>query len=157
MVAERENLVLRCVRGDMADLSALTSGSFDLVFHPISNLFVPDVSAVWRECFRVLKPGGSLLAGFMNPSFFLFDHDEAERTGTLVVTHRLPHVALNSDNGRPAEFSHSLEHQIGGQIAAGFTIVGLYEDDWPDGTSPLNRFCPVAIATRAIKGVGHSS
>jgi SAM-dependent methyltransferase len=150
-VAERENLVLRCVRGDMADLSALASASFDLIFHPIANVFVPDINVVWRECYRVLKPGGHLLAGFMNPWFFLFDHDATERSGELVVTHILPHTALNRENHRPAEFSHSLENQIGGQIEAGFTVVGLYEDHWPDGSSPLNRFCPVAVATRAVK------
>ena len=99
----------------------------------------------------MLRPGGYLLAGFMNPSYFLFDHDVAERTGTLVATHKLPYVAPNSEDPRPAEFSHSLEDQIGGQLAAGFTVVGLYEDHWPDGASPLNRFCPVAIATRAVK------
>ena len=106
-VAKRESLVIGCVRGDMADLSAFASASFDLIFHPISNVFVPDVNAVWRECFRVLRPRGHLLAGFINPSFFLFDHDAAERTGTLVVKHSLPYVALHSDDHRPAEFSHS--------------------------------------------------
>ena len=150
-VAERENLVLRCVRGDMADLSALASASFDLIFHPVANVFVPDVNVVWRECYRVLKPGGHLLAGFMNPWFFLFDHDAAERTGALMVTHSLPHAVLNRENDRPAEFSHSLEHQIGGQISAGFSVVGFYEDHWPDGSSPLNRYCPVAVATRSVK------
>ena len=34
---------------------------------PVSNVFVPDVRPVWREAFRVLRPGGSLLSGFMNP------------------------------------------------------------------------------------------
>jgi len=151
-VADREGLALECVRGDMADLSALSSASFDLIFHPVSNVFVSDVRPVWRECFRVLRPGGQLLAGFMNPSFFLFDHDEAERTGMLVVKHRLPYSVRRTADLRPTEFSHSLEDQIGGQIAAGFSVVGLYEDHWLDGTSPLNRFSPVAIATRAVKG-----
>ena len=160
-VARRENLVLRCVRGDMADLSELPAERFDLVFHPVSNLFVPDVAMVWRECFRVLKPGGSLLAGFMNPWFFLFDHVEASRTGALVVKHRLPYTEPDSldidrhrrwlKSGRAAEFSHSLESQIGGQIAAGFVITGLYEDYWSDEATPLNGFAPVAIATRALR------
>ena len=52
---------------------------------------MPDLQPVWRECHRVLRPGGALLAGFMNPAFFLFDHDEAERTGVLVAQHRLPY------------------------------------------------------------------
>ena len=150
-VAEREDLTLRCVQGDMRDLSAFAPSSFDLIFHPISNLFVPDVHPVWRECHRVLRPEGHLLAGFMNPSFFLFDHDAAERTGVLEVTYRLPYAGVNDEDERPVEFSHSLEAQIGGQLAAGLTLVGLYEDHWPDGSSPLTRFSPVAIATRAVK------
>ena len=47
-VADREGLALRCVQGDMADLSALPEAAFDLVFHPASNVFVPDVRPVWR-------------------------------------------------------------------------------------------------------------
>ena len=82
-VAEREGLALHCVRGDMSDLSALPSEAFDLVFHPVSNVFVPDVAPVWRECHRVLRPGGRLLAGMMNPCFFLFDHDDVERGGVV--------------------------------------------------------------------------
>jgi ubiquinone/menaquinone biosynthesis C-methylase UbiE len=160
-VAEREGLSIRCLRGDMADLSVLPDESFDLIFHPISNLFVPDVRAVWRECFRVLKPGGDLLAGFMNPDFFLFDHDEVERTGQLLVRNRLPYSDTDSlsgearrqwlDSGRPAEFSHSLQDQLGGQIAAGFAITGFYEDHWTDEATLFNRFSAVAIATRATR------
>lgn len=160
-VAEREGLAIRCVRGDMTDLSAFEAESFDLIFHPVSNVFVPDVAAVWRECWRVLKPGGVLLAGFMNPSLFLFDHDEAAARGELVVTYPLPYAEPESlpaearhrweQSGRAAEFSHSLEQQIGGQTEAGFAIVGLYEDGWSDEATLFNRYSPVAIATRAVK------
>ena len=37
-VADREGLALRTVEGDMADLSAFADESFDLVFHPVSNV-----------------------------------------------------------------------------------------------------------------------
>jgi SAM-dependent methyltransferase len=161
LVAQREDLDVTCIRGDMADLSALPDAGFDLVFHPASNVFVPDVRVVWRGCHRVLRPGGALLAGFMNPSLFLFDHDEVERTGVLTVRHALPYSDLRSldaerlqrriDAGEPLEFSHSLESQIGGQIEAGFVIAGLYEDTWTDEATLFNRYGPVAIATRAVK------
>ena len=165
-VALREGLSLSCVQGDMADLSRFSAASFDLVFHPVSNVFVPDVSAVWRECHRVLKPGGVLLAGFMNPSLFLFDHAEAEATGALVVRYALPYqepgslgpAAQNAwrESGGPAEFSHSLEAQIGGQLKAGFVLSDLYEDTWSDEATLFNRFSPVAIATRAVKPGGQA-
>ncbi|MEM7356023.1 MAG: class I SAM-dependent methyltransferase [Acidobacteriota bacterium] len=160
-VAQREGLEVQCIQGEMTDLSAFGERRFDLIFHPISNAFIPHLSGLWSECYRVLKPGGALLAGFMHPSFYLFDHEEAERTGTLTVRYSLPYADPDSlsseekrrwlESGRAAEFSHSLEAQIGGQLTAGFVITGLYEDSWDDEATPLNRFAPVAIATRAVK------
>jgi len=146
----------------MADLSTFGDAAFDLVFNPVSNVFVPDPRPVWRECHRVLRPGGFLLAGFMNPSFFLFDHEEAECTGVLVAKYRLPYSEMdpgqldpkrrrNVEAGEAMEFSHSLEAQIGGQLDAGFNLVGFYEDWWEDEATPLNRLSPTSIATRAIR------
>jgi len=160
-VAERDALDLQVVQGDMADLSMLDSESFDLIFHPVSNVFVEDIRPVWRECHRVLKPGGRLLAGFMNSMFFLFDHEEAETSGKLEVRYALPFSDIKSlpkekldkiqEDGVAYEFGHTLEDQIGGQIAAGFIISGFYEDDWDDEASPLNRFAPMYISTHAIR------
>src|SRR5215207_6015772 len=70
-VAAREGLDLQTFEGDMADLSRFGDESFDLVFHPVSNLFAADVRPVWREAFRVLRRGGLLLAGFLNPALFI--------------------------------------------------------------------------------------
>jgi SAM-dependent methyltransferase len=159
-VAEREGLELTTVQGDMADLSLFVDRSFDLIFHPISNVFALDVHAVWRECYRVLRPGGSLLAGFMNPWYYLFDHLELQRGGAPVARFPLPYTDLeNPDPRRKAEleagdaieFSHTLDAQLGGQIAAGFAITGFFEDYWTDEATPLNRFAPVCLATRATR------
>ncbi|MEZ0276700.1 MAG: class I SAM-dependent methyltransferase, partial [Roseimicrobium sp.] len=57
-VAEREKLSLNTLQGDMADLSVFEDETFDLIVHPCSNCFVPDIKPVWREAFLVLKPGG---------------------------------------------------------------------------------------------------
>jgi SAM-dependent methyltransferase len=160
-VAARDGLDVVCVQGDMRDLRCLPDASFDLVFHPVSNLFVPDVSPVWRECHRVLRPGGRLLAGFMHPALWLFDHDAADAGAPLEVRYRLPYddvsqlppdrLADRLAGAEPLEHSHSLEAQIGGQLAAGFVLAGLYEDGWLDASWVYARHAPVAVATLAVK------
>src|SRR5262245_49214062 len=90
LVAEREGLSIETVEGDMADLSRFPDDRFGLVLHPCSNCFVQDVRPVWREAFRVLRPGGALLAGFCNPALFLFDYTRAEEKG-LVVQYAAPY------------------------------------------------------------------
>jgi SAM-dependent methyltransferase len=158
LVAAREGLELKTVEGDMRDLSVFADESFDLVFNPCSNLFVPEVRAVWREAFRVLRHGGALLAGFLNPVLFIFDQEFNER-GILEVRHKLPYSDLTSGteeerarriaSGDPLEFGHTLTDQLGGQLDAGFLIDGFYEDHHRQ--LAIAKYTPTYIATRAIK------
>jgi len=160
-VAEREGLDLRTVEGDMRDLSALEDGAFDLIFHPVSNVFVPEVRPVWREAFRVARSGGVLLAGFANPANFIFDFDKADNEGVLEVKYRLPYSDVESleaaelekvmESGWPLEFSHSLEEQIGGQLEAGFVLTGFFEDGFAPGEDVISDHMPTFMATRALK------
>lgn len=159
LVAERENLDIETVEGDMADLSCFTDATFDLIFHPVSNLFAPQIQPVWDEAYRVTRPGGALLAGFMNPLAYLFDFDIMDHERRLEVRYKIPYSDTESlapeqlqaylAEGGPIEFSHTLDEQIGGQIKAGFLIAGFYEDIDPD--SVLGEYIPNFIATRAIK------
>ena len=156
-VAERENLNLRLVEGDMADLSVFEDASFDFIFHPVSNCFVPEILPVWHEAFRVLAPGGTLVAGFVNPVQYTFDNDLAEE-GIYQMRYSLPYSDLTSiseeDRLRlfkddPLEFSHTLEEQIGGQLQAGFHLIGFFEDTWEE--DKIKEYIPTFIATRALK------
>ena len=45
-VAERERLQVRLVEDDMRDLSGFPDESSDLIFHRVSNTFVPEVEPV---------------------------------------------------------------------------------------------------------------
>jgi SAM-dependent methyltransferase len=159
LVAERDRLELDTVQGDMADMSVFPPASFDLIFHPISNVFARRLQPVWDEAFRVLRPGGILLAGFMNPAMYIFDYEIMENQGKLEVSYSLPYSDLESlppeklqrylEGGHPLEYSHTLDDQIGGQLRAGFVLTGFFEDILPD--TLLSRYMKLCIATRAIK------
>lgn len=159
MVAEREGYSdsIRLVKGDMTECLPFMNESFDLIFHPVSNCYVEDVCHVWRECARILKKGGILLAGFDNGLNFLFNDD-----GTLPLTaaNKLPFNPLKqseeefrrmAENEEGIQFSHSMEEQIGGQLKAGFLLTDLYEDRDREGCGILREYAPQYMATRAVK------
>lgn len=160
LVADREGLKLKTIQGDMRKLDAIKDSSFDLIVHVCSNAFVPDIIPVWNECHRVLRSGGELLSGFLNPDSFIFDHEAMDRGEPLLAVHKLPYSDVKSvsqehyqhklETHDLLEFSHSLTEQIGGQIAAGFHIVGFFEDSWEE-FKPLNDFFPLLFNTRARK------
>ncbi|MCG6158175.1 class I SAM-dependent methyltransferase [Rubinisphaera margarita] len=160
-VAEREGLRLELVVGDMSDLSNFADESFELIVHPCANAFVPNVKPVWRECFRVLRAGGVIMAGFTNPVRYIFD-DERKENGNLEVRYSLPYSDIHSlpsselkrliDAEIPLEHGHTLEDQIGGQLEAGFVMNGFYEDKYPETEGdPLSQFMLTFIATRCVK------
>jgi SAM-dependent methyltransferase len=156
-VAAREGLTIRTVLGDMRDLGALADASFDIVVNPVSNVFCPDVLPVWRECYRVLCPGGALLAGFVNPDLFIFDVEALDTRAELLVRHQLPFSSADLPEAErrrayadgPIEYSHTLTEQIGGQLAAGFTLTHLVEA--PHHADATAQYMPGYIATRALK------
>ena len=157
MVAEREGYTINIVKADMTERFPFEDESFELIFHPVSNCYIEDVHHVWRECYRVLKPGGVLLSGLDNGINYLFEDD----IEPLVITETLPCNPLKNpeqmqkltegDNG--VQFSHTFDDQIGGQLKAGFIIVDAYEDinGDPAEYATATRGIPAFWATKAVK------
>lgn len=155
-VAQRDHLMIKTVQGNMQDLSAFSDASFDLIVHPWSNGYIDNVLPVWKECSRVLKKGGLLLAGFGNPIEGIFNVGKLEQ-GIMEVTNKIPYADIEHmydfETKKIVDESgyiwcHTLEDQIQGQIAAGFAIVGFYEDT---AGTVLDQYINSSIATKAIK------
>ncbi len=152
LVAEREGYGIEIVKGDMTLPLPFPDEHFELIFHPVSNCYIREVQPVWDECFRVLKPGGALLAGLDNGINYLFDDNSLE------VRHKLPFDALADPDWEARvkkqndslQFSHPIEVQVGGQLKAGFVLTDIYEDTNNEG--PLRAYgVPCFFATRAVK------
>ena len=152
LVADREGYPIHIIRADMTKRLPFDDGTFDLIFHPVSNCYVREVKPIWRECFRVLKPGGYLLAGTDHFVNYLVDETE-ER-----IVNRLPfdpianpdQMAQLAKDDAGVQFSHTLEEQINGQLEAGFTLLSLYEDTNGEGRlRELN--VPTFLAMRSRK------
>ena len=152
LVAEREGYEIRIVRGDMTKPLPFADGEFDLIFHPVSNCYVEEVRPIWRECFRVLKPGGTLLSGTDHFLNYIVDEEERQIVNTLPFNPLKNPAQMQQlrDEDAGVQFSHSLEEQIGGQLEAGFALLALYEDTNGEGRLHEMRI-PTFLAMRAVK------
>jgi len=155
-VAQRDNLKIKTVQGNMQDLSMFEDECFDCIIHPWSNGYIDNVLPVWRECARVLKKNGILLAGFGNPIEYIFNVGKLEQ-GIFSVENTIPYADIDHMDDLETRkivesggylWSHTLEEQIQGQIEAGFAIIGFYEDI---GGIALDKYINSSIATKAIK------
>lgn len=154
LTAEREGYAIRIIRSDMTKRLPFEDEEFDLIFHPVSNCYAAEVKPIWRECFRVLKPGGFLLAGTDHYVNYIVDADETMIVNSLPFDplHNPEQMRqLEADDGG-VQFSHSLEEQINGQLEAGFTLLELYEDT--NGTGRLHDLnIPTFLVMRSEKKV----
>ncbi len=152
LVSEREKYSITLVKGDMTEPLPFDDEMFDMVINPVSNHYIEEVCPVFREVYRVLKKGGTFLAGLDTGIYWAFDED-----GSGPV-HRLPFNPLKDEElkNRMLEedmgyiFSHTLEEQIGGQLKAGFILKDLLEDTNEAG--PFFEYnVPTFMLTRAVK------
>lgn len=154
MMAEKHNLPLKVVQGDMRDLSIFEDETFDIIINPCSISFVEDIQPIWNESFRVLKKGGVLMTGLTNPLIYQIDDQN------LMLTYKAPYSDLHSlekekleefiNNKEALLYGHSWQEQLGGQLQAGFLISDMYEDDWSNELI-FDSYFPGFMATRAIK------
>ncbi len=151
-VAKREGYTIEAIEGDMSKKLPFNDETFDIVFHPVSNCYVEDVQHIFNEAYRVLKKGGTFLAGLNNEINYIVDQNEKE------IVWKIPFNPLKDEKAKEfmvkenagMQFSHNMTEQIGGQLKAGFTLVDIYEDT--NGFGRLHELnIKTYIATKSIK------
>lgn len=157
IVAQREKYSVNLVKADMTEPFPFADKSFEFIVHPVSNSYVEDIEHIWREAYRVLRPGGVLMSGWTNPIVYMVDEEALSSEDLpLEIKFQLPYnsrleeqkgVEITSEGGY--QFSHTLDTQIGGQLRAGFLLKDFYEDNEDDNR--LGKFSNLYAATLAIK------
>lgn len=151
MVAKREGYQIEIVHHDMTKPLPFDDATFDIIFHPVSNCYVKEVTGIFKECYRILKTGGILMCGLDNGVNFMSDDEVTINNkfpfDPLVNEEQLKNLQA-TDCG--IQFSHTLEEQIGGQLSAGFSLTDIYDDT--NGAGRLHDLnIPTFFATRAVK------
>ncbi len=171
-LARRQRVQLRFVQGNMKDLSRFGGGSFDLVWHCHSMVFIDDARGVLREVGRVLAPGGTYVMSTMHPTTLRL-------YGTYTSQGWRPRLSYFGDTPIPyederdvtwefegksvvaptIEYGHRIETLINAMVKAGMVVDGLWEysPDPPDAEAEpgsdehLESLFPAFLEIRARK------
>ena len=132
-VSHQRQLNLRTIETSMDDLSMLGDGCFDIVIHPVSTCYVPDVRPVYKEVARVMADGGLYVSQHKQPTSLQSDIEPQQ--GGYRVKHGYydktplpeePKPNLVREQGT-LEYVHRWDELIGAMCAAGFVIEALSE------------------------------
>ena len=159
MVAKREDLKINTVQADMTKTFLFEDKTFDIIFNPVSNVYIEDLENMYKEAARVLKKGGLLMVGFMNPWTYMYDADVVwdQPDEELLLKYSIPFNSreleeqgkITIDPAYGYEFSHTLEAQIRGQLKNGLAMIDFYESC--DKRNRLSQYGNDYIATLCIK------
>jgi SAM-dependent methyltransferase len=151
LVSKREGYNIRIVKSDMTNPLPFKDGEFDLIFSPVSFVYVEKIEPIFKECHRILRDGGVLLCGLDNGINFITNNEdriENKFPFNPLVNPEQYESLMNDDCG--VQFSHSMEENIGGQLKAGFRLLDIYDDT--NGSGRLHELnIPTFFATRAVK------
>lgn len=166
-VAETRDLRLRTVTTSMDDLTMFPAGSFEIVIHPVSTCYVPNIGAVYAEVARVIGGGGLYISQHKQPASMQAAIRPSisgyELTEPYYRQGPLPPVvgSLHREEGT-LEFLHRWEEIVGGMCRAGFVIEDLSEPMHavvaaaPGEFQHRSQFVPPYVRIKARRREGES-
>lgn len=131
-VAAERRIELATVQGSMDEMPMFAAGQFDIVIHPVSTCYVPDLRPVYEQIARITRAGGLYISQHKSPTSLQADIRPSTRGYELIEpyyrTGPLPEVA-GSPHREPGtlEYLHRWEALLGLMCRAGFAIEDLVE------------------------------
>lgn len=131
-VAAERHLALTTVEASMDDLSMLGTSDFDVIIHPVSTCYVPDLRPVYAEVARLLCDGGIYISQHKTPTSLQTDIRRSPGGYELIEPYyrRGPLPAVAGSRHREEgtlEYLHRWEELIGLMCRSGFVIEDLVE------------------------------
>ena len=131
-VAAERGLRLRTVEASMDDLSMFAPGEFDVVVHPVSTCYVPEIAPVYRAVARVTQSGGVYVSQHKTPANLQTEQQPAARGYELTESYyRIgplpPVVGSRLREAGTLEFLHRWEEILGQLCRSGFVIEDVVE------------------------------
>jgi SAM-dependent methyltransferase len=144
-VAAERRLDVRTVEASMDDLSMLGTGEFDIVIHPVSTCYVPQIEPVYREVARVTRGGGLYISQHKSPTSLQADVQATPRGYELIEPYYRqgplpPVVGSRHREEGTLEFLHRWEELIGVMCRCGFVIEDLAEPLHAEADAPVASF-----------------
>jgi len=161
LVAAERGLNLRTVEASMDDLKSLQDDEFDIVIHPVSTCYVPDVRPVYGEVARVLRPNGIYISQHKQPTSL----QTSLKPDGQVYRIEFPYYSdqplpICSEPNRiredgTIEYIHRWEQLVGAMCRAGFVIEDISEpmhakrDADPGTFAHRSQFVPAYVRVKA--------
>lgn len=131
---------IKCVQGDMTNLTELPNDYFDYVFQPVSAYFIRDLKPLYESVYQKVKFAGNYVVGHSNPSTYpvWFDRpdNESDPAGYLIAEPKICGPVKVDGNGREniisdietGKFRHSFADIFNKSTDVRFRIVKVWED-----------------------------
>jgi SAM-dependent methyltransferase len=145
-VARERGIDLELVQGSIDHLDMFEPARFDLVVHPVSTCYVPEVEPVFQSVARVTRPGGLYVSQHKHPTS-LQAALEPNAAGRYELRHELerreplpPEPPGRLREAGTQEFIHSLTALLGGICRAGFVIEDVHEPEHAEPGAATGSF-----------------